>query len=158
VSAGYSFLTTWVLDAPRPAVWEVLEDSERWPEWWDGVVQVDVLERGDEHRVGELARYRWRSRLPYDLAFDMRTVAADAPRYLEGRATGELDGTGRWWLFADGDTTAVVYAWDVRTTRRWMNAFGPALRPAFAWNHDWVMRRGGEGLARRLGARLLATA
>ena len=32
----------------------------------------------------------------------------------------------------------------------------PLLRPVFAWNHDIVMRQGGEGLARLLGARLVA--
>jgi hypothetical protein len=27
----------------------------------------------------------------------------------------------------------------------------------FAWNHDWVMARGGEGIAKLLGCRLLAS-
>jgi hypothetical protein len=31
-------------------------------------------------------------------------------------------------------------------------------RPVFAWNHDRVMRAGGEGLAARVGARLLTAA
>jgi hypothetical protein len=39
-----------------------------------------------------------------------------------------------------------------------MNWLGPLARPAFAWNHDVVMHAGGEGLARRLGARLLVNA
>jgi len=29
-------------------------------------------------------------------------------------------------------------------------------RPIFEWNHNWVMARGGEGIARRLGCNLLA--
>lgn len=36
-----------------------------------------------------------------------------------------------------------------------MNRLGPLPRPAFRWNHDLVMRQGGAGLARRLGASLL---
>jgi hypothetical protein len=36
-----------------------------------------------------------------------------------------------------------------------MNVLAPVARPLFAWNHDHVMRSGGEGLARLLGARLL---
>ena len=43
--------------------------------------------------------------------------------------------------------TAVVYEWNVRTTKPWMNLLAPIARPVFAWNHDWVMRNGGEGLA-----------
>jgi hypothetical protein len=45
----------------------------------------------------------------------------------------------------------------VRTNKRWMTLIAPLARPAFEWNHDWVMRNGGEGLARLLGARLLAS-
>ena len=52
--------------------------------------------------------------------------------------------------------TAVVYEWNVHTTKPWMNAIAPLAAPVFAWNHDWVMRNGGEGLARLLDCRLLA--
>jgi hypothetical protein len=37
-----------------------------------------------------------------------------------------------------------------------MNLLSPVARPVFRWNHDYVMRTGGEGLARLLGARLLS--
>jgi hypothetical protein len=76
---------------------------------------------------------------------------------MEGRAEGELAGIGRWRLFEDAGVTAVVYEWNVRTTKPWMNMLGPVARPVFAWNHDVVMRWGGEGLARRVGGRLLAS-
>ena len=33
---------------------------------------------------------------------------------------------------------------------------GEIARPVFEWNHDRVMARGGEGIARLLGCRLLA--
>jgi hypothetical protein len=36
-----------------------------------------------------------------------------------------------------------------------MNLLAPVARPVFKWNHDYVMQRGGEALARRLGARLV---
>jgi hypothetical protein len=49
----------------------------------------------------------------------------------------------------------VVYEWNVRTAKAWMNRIAPIARPAFEWNHDAVMRQGGEGLARRLGVELL---
>jgi hypothetical protein len=38
-----------------------------------------------------------------------------------------------------------------------MNLLSPIARPVFEWNHDWVMRNGGEGLAALLGCRLLAS-
>ena len=36
-----------------------------------------------------------------------------------------------------------------------MNLLAPLARPVFEWNHDWVMARGGEGIAQLLGCRLL---
>jgi len=154
--ARYEFLTTWCLAAPIDRVWDVLYESERWPEWWRGVERVQIIEPGDADRVGELSRYSWRSRLPYTLEFDMRTTRVERPYLVEGTAQGELAGQGRWRLFAGDGSTAVTYEWRVETTARWMNLLAPLARPVFAWNHDLVMRSGGEGLARRLGANLLA--
>jgi hypothetical protein len=87
----------------------------------------------------------------------MCSTRVEHRRLLEGVASGELAGTGRWRFFtAAGGVTAVTYEWDVHTTAWWMNLVSPVARPLFAWNHNHVMRAGAEGLARRLGARLLA--
>jgi hypothetical protein len=144
------------VDAPRERAWEVIDDVASWPEWWRGVVRVEELEAGDAQRVGSRHRIEWRSRLPYPLEFEFTVERTERPQLMEGRAVGELTGTGRWRLFEDGGVTAVLYEWNVHTTKRWMNLMGPIARPVFAWNHDVVMGWGGEGLARRLGARLLA--
>jgi polyketide cyclase/dehydrase/lipid transport protein len=152
---GYEFLTTWVLEAPRERVWDAIRESEKWPEWWRGVERVVEVERGDDEGIGQLSRYTWRSKLPYELEFEMRTTRVERPRLLEGQASGELSGIGRWRLYEEDGTTAVIYEWNVATTKRWMNAVAPLLRPAFEWNHDWVMGHGGTGLARLLGCRLV---
>lgn len=153
--ADYEFLTTWCVDAPIDRVWEVLNESARYPAWWPGVRAVELLRGGDADGVGQVSRFSWRSLLPYTLRFDMRVTRVERPYVIEGEATGELEGRGVWRLY-DGDGTAVVYDWRVRTTQPWMNLLGPVARPAFAWNHDLVMRQGGFGLARELGATLIA--
>jgi hypothetical protein len=152
----YRFLTTWLLETPRAAAWEVLQDPGRWPEWWRGVERVAELDAGDERRVGSRHRIAWRSRIPYELEFDFTVRRLEAPAFMEGDAEGALQGTGCWRLFEQNGVTAVLYDWNVRTTKPWMNLLAPVARPLFERNHDVVMRWGGEGLARRLGARLLA--
>ena len=153
--ASYRFLTTWCLDAPIDDVWDAIHGVERWPEWWKGVERVEKLEHGRDDGVGSVYRHTWRSLLPYEIEFVMRTTRVERPYALEGAAYGELTGEGRWRLYT-GHGTAVTYEWSVRTTVPWMNWIAPIGRPVFAWNHDYVMRQGGEGLARLLGARLLA--
>jgi hypothetical protein len=154
--AEYRFLTTWLLDADRERVWDAIYESERWPEWWHGVLEAEELEPGDDSGVGRFGRYVWKSKLPYELEFFVRTTRVERPHLLEGDASGELAGTGRWRLYEQDGTTAVLYEWNVRTSRAWMNLLAPIARPIFAVNHDYVMRSGGRGLAQLLGARLLA--
>jgi len=154
--AAYSFLTTWCVEAPIQPVWDVIYDIERYPEWWRGVRKVTELESGDEQGLGALHRLEWRSKLPYSLEFDARVTRCEAPYLLEGQASGELEGIGIWRLYEGSAGTAIVYSWDVSTTRPWMNRIGPLARPAFGWNHDYVMRNGAHGLAEKLNVPLIA--
>jgi hypothetical protein len=152
----YRFLTTWLLETSRAAAWDVLQDPLGWPEWWRGVVRVKQLDHGDEQGVGCIYRVAWRSRVPYLLEFDFTVRRVDPPCCMAGDASGDLEGSGVWRLFEQDGVTAVLYDWDVTSTKRWMNLVGSVGRPVFEHNHDAVMRWGGEGLARRLGTRLLA--
>jgi uncharacterized protein YndB with AHSA1/START domain len=152
----YRFLTTWLLEADRERVWDAIYESERWPGWWRGVEEAEKLVEGDERGIGQRGRYVWKAKLPYRVEFEIVTTRVERPHLLEGDADGELAGVGRWRLFEHDGVTAVVYEWNVRTTRWWMNLLAPVAKPVFQANHDYVMRTGGEGIAKLLGARLLA--
>lgn len=134
----------------------MLQDPLAWPGWWRGVERVSELDGGDADRVGSVYRIAWRSRIPYELEFDFKVRKVDPPCCMEGDAAGDLAGHGRWLLFERDGVTAVLYEWHVETSKRWMNALGPVARPVFDYNHNVVMRWGGEGLARRLGVELIA--
>jgi uncharacterized protein YndB with AHSA1/START domain len=153
--AEYHFVSTWQIQAPIEQVWDEISHSERWPEWWKYVVGVEELEPGDADGVGKRQRLLFRTRLPYTLGFDVRVTHVQPPSELAAEATGELTGTGRWTLTPADGGTLVRYYWDIRTTKRWMNLLAPVARPAFRWNHDELMREGGESLARRLGGDLV---
>jgi uncharacterized protein YndB with AHSA1/START domain len=136
-------------------VWEVVSDCEGWGRWWRGVERSKVIARGDEDGVGVRIHSRWRGAVPYVVRFESETVRVERPHVIEVRARGELVGRGVWRLY-EGDGTCVTYDWHVETTATWMNALAPLARPLFEWNHDTLMRRGAEGLARELGCELLA--
>ncbi len=148
--ADYAFTTQWHIRAPIESVWERIADTGRWPEWWRGLQRVVEVAPGSANRLGAVQRFTWKGRLPYTLDVEMRVIRSEPPSLLESSARGELEGIGRWRLSRCEDGTRVRYEWNVRTTKRWMNALAPAARPLFRWNHDVVMRGGERGLKRLL--------
>ena len=155
--ADYRFLTTWLLDSPREPVFDAIYDQASWPSWWRGVEEASEVSVGEESGVGTVSRMVWKSLLPYRVEFEVTTTHVERPHLMQADAVGELTGVGRWRLFEDDGVTAVLYEWNVATGRAWMNLIAPVARPVFEWNHDWVMARGGEGIANLLGCRLLAS-
>lgn len=146
--ARYRLCTTWTVSAPRERVAAVVRDWERWPEWWPGVREVRVL-------GGGRMLQRWRSPLGYPVAF-VAVVERASDGLIEGRVEGALAGRGRCTLEEGPGGTRVAFAFDVEARSAWMRALAPVARRPFAWSHRRLMRRGGEGIARRLEARLVA--
>ena len=154
----YRFVTIWSIEAPIEAVCEAISLSLNWPQWWRNVERVEELAPGDDRGIGSVRRYTWRGRLPYRLTFDIRVIHIEPLAAIEGIASGDVEGVGRWSFTADGAVTIVRYEWQIRTTPVWMNLLALFARPFVKWNHDAVMQQGGEALARMLNARLVEIA
>jgi uncharacterized protein YndB with AHSA1/START domain len=141
--ARYSFVTEWRLDAPIDRVYDTINDSLAWPDWWPAVKAVEEIRpatgRGG---MGSVRRYVFKGKLPYALSFDMTVERNERPRVLAGRAAGELEGTGVWSLREEDGVTLVRYEWKIRTTRLWMNVLAPLAGGLFKSNHDFVMQSG----------------
>ncbi|HRH61248.1 MAG TPA: SRPBCC family protein [Chitinophagaceae bacterium] len=152
----YSFVTNWQIKAPVQQVWDAIYESTEWPQWWRGVLEVQVLEKGKPNGVDGVRRYTWKSALPYKLSFNMRLTEREDNRMMHGVAFGELEGEGRWLFEQRGDITYIQYNWDVFTNKAWMNYLSFMLKPAFKFNHDVVMRWGAKGLAKKLNAELIS--
>ena len=152
--AEFRFITEWRIDAPLAEVCDAISQCLDWPAWWKGVKKVEKLESGDARGIGSVYRFTWRGRIPYRFTFDMCVTGFVPLTLLEGQATGEVIGTGRWDFSREDDVTMVRYRWHIRTNRLWMNLIAPIASPVFRWNHHQVMRQGAEGMARLLNARL----
>lgn len=152
---GYRFITTWKFEAPIAKVWQAIGYLETYPVWFPYITEVSPVDEVSAATVGgAVHRVKVKTKLPYSLAFELRTVRREPPHLIEAESRGEVEGMGRWELFDDGGLTTVVFSWNVRSTKRWMNLTAPLLRRVFAWNHKKVMDAGGEQLAKHLGARL----
>jgi Polyketide cyclase / dehydrase and lipid transport len=154
----YSFVTVWHIEAPLEAVCEIICHSLTWPQWWHNVKSVEEITPGDARGIGSVRRYIWRGYLLYQLTFDIRVTHIEPKAVIEGIASGDVEGKGRWSFTADGAVTIVRHEWQVRTTPAWMNLMALFARPFFKWNHNAIMQQGGEALARMLNARLVEIA
>ncbi|OSZ78747.1 hypothetical protein CAP35_11010 [Chitinophagaceae bacterium IBVUCB1] len=146
----YAFISHWKVKAPIETVWKLIYDSEKWPDWWKGVVSVTETYKGDERGIGSIRRYKMRSPMLYTLSFDMELTERADLELLKGNASGQLDGTGAWMLTYKDGITDVQCHWHVATTRWWMNTFAFLLRPAFHYNHAAVMKNGAISVADKL--------
>lgn len=154
--AFYRFGSEWRIEARVDEVYEALLDWKGLSAWWPSIRDVRLVEEGQATGIGTRVAYSIKSPLPYSLDFNVRVVELDRPTRIHLTATGDLEGTGTWQLGGNGRLTVARYAWNVRTTKRWMNAVAPVARPAFAWAHNRVMAEGARGLASRLGGTLVS--
>lgn len=143
--AEYRFVTRWFIPAKPGRVWDALNATDRYHEWWPNFVGYRSLTPGVTG-VGARAERVVRGALPYRLRYTTTTTLMYAPREVAYDADGDLVGRGRFILAPRNGGTEVTFHWDVRTTGRAMNLLAPLLRPLFAWNHNRVMARGERGL------------
>ncbi|HET7489421.1 MAG TPA: SRPBCC family protein [Acidimicrobiales bacterium] len=134
----YVFKSIWQVEAPAPAVTAVLNDLPSYPAWWPEIREVRRL--GDV-RFEVVAR----SFLPYDLRFVSEGVRS-GDGVIDARLTGDLEGTVRWTISAEGGGCRLVYDQEVDTHKALLNATAPLARPAFRANHALMMRHGQAGL------------
>ncbi|HEV3104695.1 MAG TPA: SRPBCC family protein [Trinickia sp.] len=160
-NAEYRMATVWRIGAPVRDVWDAIHDATSWPLWWKNAEAVREIEAGAADGLNAVHRYTWKGVLPYRLIVDVRVTRVEPFVTLEGEASGELEGVGRWHFAALGAGTIVHHHWHVRTKKAWMNAvaiapLAPLARAVFRWNHDAIMHEGGLALARRLDAQAIA--
>ena len=147
----FEFFDEWRLAAQSDAVWAVVRNVESWPDWWPSVRSVTPI----PERTALTLEFRFRTRLPYDMAFAAELVRDDRLFWAEAQVTGRVNGSGRCVATAIDGGTLVRFDWWVCPEVAWMRAVAPLARPVFSWNHRSLMAEGATALARRLDTRLL---
>jgi hypothetical protein len=154
----YDFLSKWRFeDSSLTEVADILEDTASLPVWWPELFKsVTIVQPGGIHRLGQIAECSCRARLPYTLRFSYTVVEERYPNGSTIDSTGDLVGRGIWLLNARANGVDVEYSWIVRLEKSWLRVFSPIFRPLLAWNHEWSMARGEEGLRREISRRRAA--
>ena len=134
-------------------MWRYVGDPLQWKTFWPGLEDV----RRVDDDTGTLGTYQlaFKSFLPYTLTLVAEVKSAFPPRQMVLVTRGELKGTAILDVRSlDESTSRTRLTWETETTLAWMNAASPLLRGLFEWNHDFLMRKAGDGLAERLGAQV----
>lgn len=152
----YSFVTDWYLDVPLKDAWDTIYHSLDWPLWWENVKSVTETRPGDDRGLGSIREYVMQTTFLYSLKFSLLLTERVEYAHLTGVADGDLIGTGSWYFYEKDGITHVQCRWNVSTSIWWMNTFAFVLKPLFSYNHNLVMKKGGENLARKLNAQLLS--
>ncbi len=148
--AQYHFVSTFAVEASAPDVWKALIDFKGWKGWWRGVRSISI-EKADYPQAFVLSV----GVAVYSLKVRLAVSGIEEGKSISLTSTGDLLGAGKYTLSPVAGGTQVEFRWDVVTTKNWMNAGAPVLRPLFVLSHGVTMRWFARGMARKLGVRLV---
>ncbi len=146
----YRFVTHWRIRGPISVIYDILKEGQAYSRWWKlSYVSSETV------GVGKI-RCLVRAWLPYTLQFTTELLQENPPYEFAVEATGDLVGTGVWKLKQEGEDAVVEFHWNVRASKslvKWLSLF---LKPVFAWNHAWVMKKGKACLRQEVARVLLS--
>ncbi len=146
----YHFADRWRVEGTVDEVSAILEEAKDLPRWWPSVyLEVKELEPdsdGGDGGVGKLISLRAKGWLPYTLRLNFRTISSRSPNGFTMEATGDLEGRGEWTFEQDGEFVDITYDWRILANKAFIRMLSFLLKPIFASNHKWTMRRGEESL------------
>ncbi len=146
-SNDYHFVTRWRVPGTCAEVAAILADAPDLARWWPAVyLQVREIRPGRSDHVGRIIDLHTRGWLPYTLRWQFRVTEADLPHGFALDAWGDFVGRGRWSFVQDGAWVDVTYDWEIRADKPLLRYGSAVLRPLFAANHRWAMRKGEESL------------
>jgi len=147
MGSDYEFLTLWRVPGTIAEVRDVFGEAETLPRWWPSVyLAVRTVTEGATDGLGREVEVYTKGFLPYTLRWRLLVTEALTDESFAIEARGDLEGTGRWTFAQEGPEVAITYDWRVRAAKPLLQRLSWLLRPFFAANHTWAMRRGEESL------------
>jgi hypothetical protein len=139
--------SSWAIDASIRELLAVVRDPLSLASWWSAVfLRVELIEPGGSDLVGLAVRFHSKGFLPHTFQCTARISRADPRGALIIETWGDFEGTGTIETRRTASGLSIGIVWRVRVRQPYIRPFLRLLRPVFAANHRWAMRRGREGL------------
>ncbi len=146
-SNEYHFITHWHVEGSVEEVSAILGNARDLVRWWPAVyLDAQELAPGGEGGVGGRYSLYTKGWLPYTLRWQFRVTESHAPYGYTIVAEGDFVGSGIWTFEQDGPSVHVIYDWRISAEKPLLRRSSFLLKPIFAANHRWAMRKGEQSL------------
>ena len=153
-SNDYHFITHWHVESTLQEITEILVDGPSLVRWWPAVyIEVKQLKNGDANSLGGIIDLYTKGWLPYRLRWKAKITATNHPYGFTITATGDFDGRGIWTFEQNGAFVDITYDWKLHSDKPLLKNLSFIMKPVFAANHRWAMRKGEESLKLELQRR-----
>ena len=153
-SNDYHFISQWRVEGTVEEVFEILINARERVRWWPEVfLDVQELEPGNEHGVGQVVRLHTKGRLPYTLWWQFRVTESRYPYGFTIEAWGDFVGRGIWTFAQEGRWVNISYDWKIRADKPLLRYLSFLFKSIFAANHRWAMAKGQERMRLELARR-----
>lgn len=143
----YHFITEWNVITDCQTVYDLLGDAEALKRWWPAVyLDVVVRNKGNANGIGKTVDLYTKGWLPYTLKWSFEVTESNPPNGFTIKAFGDLEGKGIWSFAQDGANCRIIYDWNILGEKPLFKYFSLMLKPIFARNHYWAMKKGEESL------------
>jgi uncharacterized protein YndB with AHSA1/START domain len=130
---------------PPPVLWEVLERTDAYRQWWTWLRTFEV-----EGLVpGAKAHCVIRAPIPYSLRFDVLVEEVVAQELVIASVSGDMEGPARLEIAGTPEGSRARLMWEVELRDRLLASAARWARPIMEWGHEWVVATGVTQFRRR---------
>ena len=127
------------------ALWAAIAETADYQRWWPWLTTFEA----EGLAVGGVWRCAVRPPLPYTVRFSIRLDEVVRPSLVAATVRGDIAGTARVEVEADGDGCAVRLRSALAPSSRVFGIIAGLARPLVRRGHDWVLDTGARQFAAR---------
>jgi hypothetical protein len=143
----YNMKTTWHLPACPDQVFEILTDAKGFTSWWSSVyLKLNLVTDPSQEGINNILLAHTKGWLPYTINWQIEVTNLEQNKFIELKASGDLEGHGRWDIRPIYSGSIVTYDWNIDAKKPLFKYFSWLLKPIFKANHNWAMNQGEIGI------------
>lgn len=152
----YVFTDRFTVPCGIEPAYHYIQYIEEYPRWWGKVYKKIVkLKSAPADTAGSRYAVTVGGFLPYTLTIENEVTYINRPYKIEFDATGDLEGKGVWMFREVENGTEITFDWRVSSNKKLIKWLSFLLKPLFAANHAYCVRKADEGIRNDLAGKTM---